>query len=54
MDCELDYQDRETVMWTEKFKAVGSRALGDKGRGSGEVDERVIVRATLPTTLPVS
>ena len=37
------YQERETVMWTDKFKTVGSRTLSDDSRGDGEVDERVVV-----------
>ena len=39
----MNYQERETVMWTEKLKTMGSRTLGDNGRGDCEVNERVIV-----------
>ena len=37
------YQERVTVMWTEKLKVMGSRTLCDGGRGNCEVNKRVIV-----------
>ena len=42
-DSGLDYQDRETVMWTDEFKMMDASTLNDEGRGGCEVNERVVV-----------
>ena len=43
MDGKLNYQERETVIWTEKLKAMGSTTMSDdSGRGC-EIDKGVIV-----------
>ena len=41
-DRELDYQERVTVIWTEKVKSVGPCTLNGVERGRGCAQERVI------------
>ena len=41
-DSELDYQERVTVIWTEKVKSMGPGALDSVEGGRGCVEERVI------------
>ena len=41
-DGELDYQERVTVIWTEKVKLMGPGALDSVKGGRGCVEERVI------------
>ena len=38
----MDYQERVTVIWIEKVKLVGSRALYCVEGGRGSAEERVI------------
>ena len=41
-DGKLDYQERVTVIWTEKVKSMGPGALDGVKGGGGCVEERVI------------
>ena len=41
-DGKLDYQERVTVIWTEKVKSMGPGALDGVKGGRGCVEERVI------------
>ena len=41
-DGKLDYQERVTVIWTEKVKSMGPGTLDGVERGRGCVEERVI------------
>ena len=41
-DSKLDYQERVTVIWTEKVKSMGPGALDGVKGGGGCVEERVI------------
>ena len=41
-DRELDYQERVTVIWTEKVKSMGPRTLDGVEGGRGSAEERVI------------
>ena len=41
-DGELNYQERVTVIWTEKVKSMGPGALDSVKGGRGCVEERVI------------
>ena len=41
-DRELDYQERVTVIWTEKVKSVGPCTLNGVEGGRGSAEERVI------------
>ena len=40
VDCKLDYQERETVIWADKLKSMGPGALDNKeGRRGGYCHE---------------
>ena len=38
----MNHQERETVIWIEKFKAMGSGTLYSVERGRGSAEERVV------------
>ena len=51
IDSELDYQERETVIWADKLKSMGPSTLIDKERGGEGTEEGVIVTDVLNITV---
>ena len=43
IDSELDYQEREIVIWADKLKSMGPGTLIDEERGGEGTEEGVIV-----------
>ena len=51
IDSELDYQERETMIWADKLKSMGPSALTDEERGREGTEEGVIVTDVLNVTV---